>query len=400
MLNRRIRKAIEVPMEFVTFLLAYYLFFSVMYKSRRRENIIGLGHHWFNENIKYLYRELEEHDCITVYFVTGNKAELARLKSSNVKVYYSRDPRNVPLFLRTKIWVTSSGHSYIPFAYAQVILRRFFGIRVNKWVDVWHGGIGFKHVGREEQLADYDLGFVTSQFFLQYYSKKTGISKKLRITGNPRMDPLIKKAFSREEVLEDIGVPRNRKNIFYAPTRAHKNEKPFFLLERTENIINDLERFCDKNNCNFLVRMHPWHYATNHEKIRKLDEKINRSKNMFVLSPEKYVDVQGILYVSDILVTDWSGIANDFILLDRPIIFLDVELPVQEFKLTPEDRVGYIVKGKKEFFEKLQEAVDHPKLFEEEFGEKRKALIKKSYKYLDGNSSRRCTQEIIKLLKQ
>ena len=399
MLNRKIRKAIGVPMEFVTLLLFYYLFFSVIYKSRRRENIIGLGHRWFNENIKYLYRELEEHDCIKVYFVTGNKAELERLKSSNVKVYYSRDPRNAPLFLRTKIWVTSSGHSYIPFAYAQIILRRFFGIRVNKWVDVWHGGIGFKHVGREEQLADYDLGFVTSQFFLQYYSKRTGISKKLRITGNPRMDSLIKKDFSREEVLEGIGVPRNRKNIFYAPTRAHENEKPFFPWERTEKIVNDLQRFCDKNNCNFLVRMHPWHYATNREKMKKLDEKINQSKNMFVLSPEKHVDVQGILYVSDVLVTDWSGIANDFIVLNRPIIFLDVELPVQEFKLTPEDRVGYIAKGKNEFFEKLHEAIDHPKLFKEKFGEKRKALIGKCYKYLDGNSSRRCAEEIIKLFK-
>ena len=213
------------------------------------------------------------------------------------------------------------------------------------------------------------------------------------------MDPLIKKAFSREEVLEDIGVPRNKKNIFFAPTRAHKNEKPFFPWERTEKIIIDLERFCDRNNCNFLVRMHPWHYAANPEGIKKLDEKISRSKSMFVLSPEKHVDVQGILYASDVLVTDWSGIANDFIVLNRPIIFLDVKLPVQESKLTPEDRVGYIVKGKQEFFEKLQEAIDHPELFEEKIGQKRKALIKKCYNYLDGNSSRRCAEEIIKLFK-
>ena len=131
--------------------------------------------------------------------------------------------------------------------------------------------------------------------------------------------------------------------------------------------------------------MHPWFYVYRSEEAKKLDEKIERKKNLFVLSPKKYVNVQDILYITDILITDWSSIANDFIILDRPIIFLDVDFPVKEFKLTPEDRVGYIVQSKRQFFEKLKEAIDRPNLF----GKKRKALIKKLYKHLNGNSSRR-----------
>jgi CDP-glycerol glycerophosphotransferase (TagB/SpsB family) len=176
----------------------------------------------------------------------------------------------------------------------------------------------------------------------------------------------------------------------------HEKKRSFFPWEKTDQIIGEIEKFCEGSDCIFLIRMHPWFYVYRSEKAKKLDENVERKKSLFVLSPKMYVNVQDILYITDILITDWSSIANDFIILDRPIIFLDVDFPVKEFKLRPEDRVGYIVQSKRQFFEKLKEAIDCPNLF----GKKRKALIKKLYKHLNGNSSRRCAAEIVKLLKE
>ena len=119
------------------------------------------------------------------------------------------------------------------------------------------------------------------------------------------------------------------------------------------------------------------------------------SKYIFDLSPGKYLDVQRVLYITDVLITDWSSIANDFILLDRPIVFMDTELPVRELVLKPEERAGYIVGSKEGFFEKIKKSLDNPDLFEK----KRKTVMKKLYKHLDGDSAKRCGEEIMRLLK-
>lgn len=387
------RKALD----FAVYFLAYIIF-SVPYVEKmffkKRKKVVGFAFDYFTGNIKYLYQEMKNYPSIEVYFVTTIKKESQKLKSSGVNACYYRDLKKIPLFLTTDVWVTSHGPNYIPFRGLRRVIPFYTGKRSGKWVCVWHG-LAFVHTERERILKDYDLGFVTSEFFKKYYSKESGISDKLEITGYPRTDPLLNESWVRDRILKDVGVPLNKKNILYAPTWGHEKRRSFFPWE--ENIgrfIGVTESFCEKNRCNFLIRMHPNWYRQNMEQKRELEDRIRQSKNIFHLPIERCRDVQPILYISDVLITDWSSIANDFILLDRPLVFLDVELPVERFVLKPRDRVGYIVQKKKEFFEKIQEALNQPKLFEQ----KRRVIIKKLYKHLDGNSSKRCAQEILKLI--
>ena len=390
-MNKKIKNIIEFAMEFFIFVLFYYLLLPMVYKLRRCENIVCFAHTWFNDNIMYLYQEMTKYSYIKAFFVTDNKAEYERLKLSDVKAYYNKDLRNVYLFFGTKIWVTGSGPDLIPFVKARIILRRLFGIRISKWVSLYHGLV-FKRLSIGKMLRNYDLGFVTSEFFKQYYSKESGTPRKLRITGYPRTDPLINKKWDKKEIIKEINVPFGRRNILYAPTygQYHKD----FLLSDIKKNFKDIEDFCKRNACNFLIRMHTAWCRRNPEKYKILINKIKESKNIYDLSTEIYPDVQRILYISEVLITDWSSIANDFILLDRPIIFIDVKLPIQEFTLKPKDRVGYIVNNNQDFFEKLQESLETPKLFKE----KRRKVVKKLYKHLDGKSSKRCAEEIFKLL--
>ena len=396
-------KSMRRYFSYVLPVFTYFLLLPIYKISlKKNKNTVGFVSRKFGGNIKYLYEEMKKYNGVKTYFVTAFKKELERAKLSNVEAYYDMDIRNIPLFLRTDIWITNNGPRLIPvLGLIDQVCTRFLGFQCrwkfgSKWVDVFHSGHGFKNVGREELMVGYDLMFVTSEFFQRYYSRRSGDLGRLKITGNPRMDPLFKKSFSREALLKNIGVPSNKKNILYAPTRSHERKRPFFPWEKTDRTIEEIEKFCEESDSNFLIRMHPWFYVYRSDEAEKLDDRIERKKNLFVLSPKKYANVQDILYITDILITDWSSIANDFIIFDRPIIFLDVDFPVKEFKLTPEDRVGYIVQSKIQFFEKLKEAIDCPNLFEK----KRKALIKKLYKHLNGNSSRRCAAEIMKLLKE
>jgi CDP-ribitol ribitolphosphotransferase len=360
---------------------------------KKKKKLVGFAFDYFSGNIKYLYSEMRNYTEVELYFVTTIKEEAEKLRMSGVNAYYHRDVKRIPLFLKTDVWVTSHGPNFIPFRGVRRVIPFYRGKRNSKWVDVWHG-LGFKYVGREKMLVDYDIGFVTSEFFRQYYSRRANISDKLKITGDARTDPLIKNTWRRKEMLKEMGIPLHRKNIFYAPTWHHAEKRSFLPWGAIDENLKDIEKFCEEHNCNFFFRMHPlWSWVT-HEEEEKIKEKINQSNCIFDLSVERCPDVQRVLYITDVLITDWSSIANDFILLNRPIIFIDIELPVEEFVLTPKDRVGYVVSSKKEFFQKLSKAATKPNLFQQ----KRKKITKKLYTYVDGNSSKRCAEVILKLL--
>ena len=391
---------VKRALDFALFGPVYVILSLFIHPQRNsRKKIIGFASRQFKGNIKYLYLEMARYPNVQVYYVTDdkNRAESTR-KREGIDSRYYMDVKAVPLFLRTHIWVTSESPYYIPFVGFFHNLTHFYrGKHGSKWVDVWHG-MGFKDVGRAEMLRtyNYDLGIVTSEFFRDYFSKKGFPSKKLKITGFPRNDPLIDQRWSKEEIERQLGIPIGRKNILYAPTWGHKRKKSLFPWEATHIFLEEIEHFCERNNCNFLIRMHINWYIQHKKESQLLDNLIKNAKNVFHFAPYEYEDVQPLLFISSVLITDWSSIANDFLLLNRPIIFLDVEFPVEEFVLSPEDRAGYIVRNKHIFFEKLKESLDYPEVHQE----KRREILKKLYRYLDGNASKRCAEEIFKLLEE
>jgi CDP-glycerol glycerophosphotransferase (TagB/SpsB family) len=223
------------------------------------------------------------------------------------------------------------------------------------------------------------------------------------VTGFPRTDPLINNSFNGEEIIKELGVLPNKKNILYAPSwgnpaAGENEEKSLFPFESDERILEDIDKFCIENNCNFIIRMHPNWENEEKEYARKIIDDVKKIKSIFYLPFKKYPVTEPILYVSDILITDYSSIAEDFILLDRPIIFMDTNLPKEKFVFTLGERAGYIVKNKKEFFGVLQNSLDSTEQFREEFKEKRQKHIEKLYKYADGKASQRCAEEIMRLL--
>jgi len=219
----------------------------------------------------YLYKELKKCNFIKVIYVTYKKSELKRLRARNVNVYYSKDPRNFLLFLRTKIWVSGNGPRLIPFEKTQIFFNKFFNIKISKWVSLYHGLI-FKRLPIEKMLINFDLAFVTSNFFKNFYSKESGSQEKFRITGYPRTDPLVNRKWDKKEILKELGLPSAKKNILYAPTYGIYYED--FLFTNVKKNIEDIEKFCNINNSNFLIRMHHSWFGKNPEKSKILKNKI------------------------------------------------------------------------------------------------------------------------------
>jgi len=144
---------------------------------------------------------------------------------------------------------------------------------------------------------------------------------KFLYIGQPRNDSLVKG--SSENYLNRLfkTIPEYQKIILYAPTYRRNNSVKMFPF--TDFEITKFKKFLEQEKMIFLVRGH-YYSTTSEEKIS--DDRI------FNLSHEVVEDVYDILSQVDILITDYSSIYTDFLLLDRPMIFLPYDLDDYERK--------------------------------------------------------------------
>lgn len=397
-----ILKARKLIYEVVLFNIIYILYAKISMPSKNEEKIIGFASHHLNGELKYIFDKLEERKDITLFFATELQEEQKRLEDNFVAVYYCRDIHKIPLFVRTNVWVTSHGSYCIPDYYLNKLLKRHRG----KWVDTWHGvgveqGSGY---GRASMLSSYDMAFVPSEFYVNYYnSKQDGLAKKLKITGSPRTDILVNGSLTRQDILEGLDLPQKNINVLYAPSWGNpavgeKKDKFLFPYNKDEEIIDRLSDFCQHNGCNFIIRSHPDWENENSLYAKRIVEKIERTKGLFYRSLKDYPITEPILYATDVLITDYSSIANDFIVLNRPIIYLDKGLPEDRFIFKLSERGGFVVKSDHEMMDRLKKVLSDPMKSMDEIKGEREKYIRTIYKYLDGKASERCANEIMRLL--
>ncbi len=105
----------------------------------------------------------------------------------------------------------------------------------------------------------------------------------------------------------------------------------------------------------------------------------------------KYPAIDEFLYIADVLITDWSSIAIDFLPLSRPAIFLDVPAPFAKgFTLGPEHRYGLVVKSIEELKSSIEEGVLNPEEFLNRHKEKMNNTKELAYGHtLDGRARER-----------
>ena len=211
-------------------------------------------------------------------------------------------------------------------------------VRVSKKqqiIQLWHAGIGFKAVGYARfgksggphpfisSHRKYTTAVVDKENLIEVYNEVFGTNKDIFIdTGIPRLDNYLDKDLinkKQEELFNKYEILKDKKIIIYAPTyRGNGSGSAYFDY----NVI-DLKRindFCKKNNFVFIIKMHPF--------IKELLKVPSEYNNILELSEE---NINDLIYISDIMITDYSSCAYEFSFFNRILVFYRFDKELYEY---------------------------------------------------------------------
>ena len=261
----------------------------------------------------------------------------------------------------------------------------------NYLIQVWHAcgafkTFGFSRLGRpggqkqkNNAHRNYDFCTVSSSEICKYYAEGFGLSlEKVVPTGVPRTDVFFSKEYkekARSEIYSKYPELKDKKVILFAPTFRGNGKKTGFYPENRFDFIKLYEHF--KGEYVIIIKHHP--FVNNRVEIPAEYEGkiIDMSENE---------ELNELLFITDILITDYSSVVFEASLLDIPMLFYSFDL--QNYIATRGFYYEYdsFVPGKIVYnMDSLIEAIDK-KDFE---SEKIDAFKHKFFDELDGKAGKR-----------
>ncbi len=267
-------------------------------------------------------------------------------------------------------------------------------------VNLWHGCPFKRGKGASAEKSNKeDVVAATSDFWKEYMASFLLCDvRKVQSLGFPRNDYFFytdEKALQKWESEE--GWNRFTKIVFWMPTfRKSKNvslSENYFVAETGLPIVKTIE---DMQCLNTIFRDMDSLLVFKVHRLQAECSAFNQQySNIRILKDEdilkKGLQLYQIISLSDALITDYSSISNDYLLLDRPMIFTldDYEEYKRSRGFTMEDPIRYFpghhVYNRTELFDAIQTVLSGKDLYKKERGEVCSLL----HKFKDGNSSQR-----------
>jgi len=273
-------------------------------------------------------------------FTGNNRAIYNEMKNRGIKLNYiliSLDDIKLTGMNNLQKIIKSSKIDFHICTAKYIILNDYYSLfsmcRLRKETDliqVWHGGGAFKKFGKDslrnilnkENMrktikghSQYTKVIVSSKEVASIYANAFGISmEKIYPIGIPRADIFFDNRNMekiKQKLLNKYPYLEGKKIILYAPTFRDNNRYNNSLALNLEYLMNGIS-----DNYVFIFKMHPFERG----KI-KIDEKL--SSKVFDMSNE---EINDLLIMTDILITDYSSLIFEYAILQRPMIFFAYDL--------------------------------------------------------------------------
>ncbi len=353
----------------------------------------------FGDNSAALFSYIHKnHPELIAIWMTNNNQVVKEIEQLGESVLKRRSFRGIWLSLRAEIVVSSHGVKdaimFEPFSHRPKLIYLGHGIPLKKgWIGIEDIPIKFKKASLKKIKSSFFM-ISSSEFSAQLQNDFLPIGKnKIMITGLPRNDILFK--LDKYTIQKKYSLNKFKHVIFYAPTFRNWELTRFFPFE--DYNIKQLNEFCELNETCFILRPHHNDLKHMHTDFWK---KIKESSNFKIITHEKCSNVNELLVASDCLITDYSSIFFDYLLLDRPIIFLPYDLErytMEHGFLIDYDSItsGHQPKNQQELIIDLEQII----YGKDKYSGLRNELKNKIHKYHDASACFRVTKEIKGLMK-
>lgn len=350
----------------------------------------------YNDNPKYLLSYVRKHTkAIRPIWLTKNKKTLDEVLAKGIEAYlfYS-----LPGIYFSMI----SGCAIICNSWIDLPFTTYFP-RKKRIIQLWHGTpfrkVNLHKASFEKKLLrvmlraylgrEYDRVFTAAVQNKDIHTLKNRFSietEKIIVTGQPRTD-----VFFQPHNYKDLVPKTSKGKIFlYLPTWRNYS---FNLFDKKFgfdfNVIND---FLKKTGSHLIVKVHINEFKKYHDLLH-----VGKHSNISLTFIE---DIYPYMPSVDALLTDYSSVMFDFMLLDKPIIFLPFD-----FETYTENNEG--------FYYNYEKTTPGPKAAnwhealvllqsiqagEDTYKAQREKIKHDFNVYTDGNNSKRVFEEIMKIL--
>ena len=356
-------------------------------RERRRRRVLFYGHRLAG-NLLPIHRALVERhgDEVEVAFLTMDPVYRAELEGQGVEAIPAGSLAAVDWLSTAKAVVSDHG------LHAMALLLHVPGVL---FFDVWHG-IPFKGFDADDFRVQhrFDEAWVASPLLERIYVGRFGFDPaKVVATGYARTDELVAPLMDRAAARREFGLPENGKVVLFAPTwqqdDAGRSVYPFGETE--ERFLWLLSTVAHRHGATVVVRHH----------LNSGAAAVGSWPGIAFLPFASHPFTERLLIAADVLVCDWSSIAFDFLLLERPAIFLDVLPPFRKpMALDASFRYGAIVGDAEALERMLDECLSNPEGYLHAHGATARSVHDQVYGGLaDGGATGRCVNRLLARLR-
>lgn len=230
------------------------------------------------------------------------------------------------------------------------------------YIQTWHGDRGLKMIGCADKItrpksnnryvmSDCNLFLAASDYGVMKAHKGLRYEGEVMTVGMPRNDKLTNIQAYKEEIAEirkRIGIAEDTNILLYAPTYREAGGELQCQIDIVQTVAS-LESNGRKWTC--LIRSHS---LTKQLKVSE-DKAVCRDVS-------DYPDMADLLLVTDLLITDYSSCAGDFLLTGKPVVLAHFDKESYQSKdrqlWVDATEAGYLVARNQQELNEIMKKID------------------------------------------
>lgn len=306
---------------------------------KRKNGVIFFSRPDYADNCRAIYEKMIELNIASNYRITWVVQDVEAFKSKhpNIRTARHRSVKSLWEMCRARYIIRT--HSFWDGNYIhgrQVMCYSFHGMGIK----------GFEYnTAKKYSYNSFDHFNVTSALWAKIFAENLNADiERMDITGLPRNDYLF---VQPTELLDKLDLSIYAKRIIWMPTFKDQSSNSTSygtdsgLPVVTKAGLDEIQKILKQNNYCLIIKLHQWAA----EDVKGNWDNIHVISDADIPEPYTFYHLLGLM---DVLLTDYSSVSTDFLLLDRPIgyVYDDID-ELRKTRYLPLDPIENYMAGAK-----------------------------------------------------